>query len=211
MRVARNLAAQVDQRPTMSSPLGEKIAELQALKRPAPPARCEVALPGGADSGEDEARLSKLADRSTRDLRAEWRRLFRAEPPYRLSRDLLIRGLAYKIQERTNGGPNAALKRRLRGLAEQLARGDNVVSRAGTALRPGARLVREWRGASHTVTVMEDGFDYDGQRYRSLSQIAKAITGGHWSGPRFFGLTKAPGKGDTPDNSVPGNGNESAS
>ena len=145
---------------------------------------------------EVEVQLAGLAERTTRDLRAEWRQLHRAEPPSRLSRDLLIRGIAYKIQERANGKPNAALKRRLRGLAEQLATGNDVAGSGGTVLRPGARLVREWRGTTHTVTVLEDGFDHEGERYRSLSQIAQAITGAHWSGPRFFGLIKAPGKGD---------------
>jgi hypothetical protein len=104
----------------------------------------------------------------------------------------MIRGIAYKIQERAYGGRNAVLKRRLRGLAA----GNDVVGSAETLLRPGARLIREWRGTTHSVTVLEDGFDYDGKRYRSLSRIAKAITGAHWSGPRFFGLTKVPGNGD---------------
>jgi hypothetical protein len=135
-----------------------------------------------------EARLARLAETPTRDLRAEWRRQYRGEPPSKLSRDLLIRALAYKIQEQASGGPDAALKRRLRTLAEQLAAGADVSRGAGTALKPGARLVREWRGQTHTITVLEDGFDYEGRRFRSLSQIAKTITGVHWSGPRFFGL-----------------------
>jgi hypothetical protein len=126
----------------------------------------------------------------TRDLRAEWRRQYRAEPPSKLSRDLLIRALAYKIQEQASGGPDAVLKRRLRRLAEQLAAGAALSEGTGTTLKAGARLVREWRGQAHTVTVVENGFDYDGQRFRSLSQIAKAITGVHWSGPRFFGLAR---------------------
>jgi hypothetical protein len=107
-----------------------------------------------------------------------------------LSRDLLIRALAYKIQEQASGGPDAVLKRRLRRLAEQLAAGAALSEGTGTTLKAGARLVREWRGQAHTVTVVENGFDYDGQRFRSLSQIAKAITGVHWSGPRFFGLAR---------------------
>jgi hypothetical protein len=126
----------------------------------------------------------------TRDLRAEWRRQYRGEPPSKLSRDLLIRALAYKIQEQASRGPDAALKRRLRTLAEQLAAGADISRSAGTTLKLGARLVREWRGQTHTVTVVENGFDYDGQRFRSLSQIAKAITGVHWSGPRFFGVAR---------------------
>lgn len=163
--------------------------------------------PSHAGSGPAaiEARLARLAEMATRDLRAEWQRLYRAEPPARLSRDLLIRAVAYKIQERANGGPNAALRRRLRTLAEQLAAGNDLSGSTGAMLKPGARLVREWRGRTHTVTVIDAGFEYDGQRYRSLSQIAKAITGVHRSGPRFFGLTKANGKSDSPDGSIPGN------
>jgi len=65
----------------------------------------------------------------------------------------------------------------------------------GPNLRPGARLVREWRGRTHTVQVTEDGFEYDGKPYSSLSKIAHAITGAHWSGPRFFGLSRKPTAG----------------
>jgi hypothetical protein len=137
-----------------------------------------------------EARLARLAETPTRDLRAEWRRQYRAEPPSKLSRDLLIRALAYKIQEQASGGPDAALTRRLRRLAEQLAAGADISRGAGTTLKTGARLVREWRGQAHTITVLENGFEYEGRRFRSLSQIAKAITGVHWSGPRFFGLVR---------------------
>ena len=64
----------------------------------------------------------------------------------------------------------------------------------GPNLRPGARLVREWRGRTHTIQVTEDGFEYDGKPYSSLSKIAHAITGAHWSGPRFFGLNRPPGR-----------------
>ena len=137
-----------------------------------------------------EARLARLAETPTRDLRTEWRRQYRTEPPSKLSRDLLIRALAYKIQEQASGGPDAVLKRRLRKLAEQLAAGTTLSEGTGTTLKPGTRLVREWQRQTHTVTVVENGFDYEGRRFRSLSQIAKAITGVHWSGPRFFGLAK---------------------
>ncbi len=160
-----------------------------------------TALEGGRGdpaSPNLDAQLDTLAKLEARKLRAAWRRLYRTEPPSRLSRDLLIRGIAYKIQERAHGGSSTALKRRLRGLAERLAAGNDIAGSAQTSLRPGARLVREWRGTTHTVTVLEDGFDHDGKRYRSLSRIAKAITGAHWSGPRFFGLTRAPGNGDAP-------------
>jgi hypothetical protein len=106
-----------------------------------------------------------------------------------LSRDLIIRGLADKLQQRAHGGPSRALQRHLQILAGELKKGARSFDR-GMVLKTGATLVRRWRGHTHTVLVREDGFEYEGQRYRSLSLIAAQITGAHWSGPRFFGLTK---------------------
>ena len=123
-------------------------------------------------------------------LRAEWRRLYRSEPPKRVSRDLLELGIACKLQERALGGMSAALKRRITDLAKTMeTRGDLARARA-MMLKPGARLMREWRGETHDVRVLEDGFEWRGQRWRSLSAIAREITGTQWSGPRFFGLEK---------------------
>ena len=134
--------------------------------------------------------ITRLTEASAHELRIAWRRQYRSEPPVRLSRDLLLRGIAYKLQERAEGGLSQMAKRMLRRWAARLD-GDGTSSVApATALTPGARLVREWRGRSYAVTVLEDGFDYDGERYRSLSRIVKLITGVPWSGPRFFGLTK---------------------
>ena len=108
-------------------------------------------------------------------------------PPLGLSRDLTIRGLADKLQQRAHGGPSRALQRRLRMLAREFENGAGSFDPGGV-LKIGARLVRRWRGHTHTVLVGEDGFEYDGQRYRSLTVIAERITGAHWSGPRFFGV-----------------------
>ncbi len=134
--------------------------------------------------------IARLTEASTHELRIEWRRHYRSEPPVRLSRELLLRGVAYKLQERAEGGLSQMAKRTLRRWAERLDEDGHPSVAPATALTPGARLVREWRGRSYAVTVLEDGFDYDGARHRSLSQIAQRITGVHWSGPRFFGLTK---------------------
>jgi DUF2924 family protein len=114
--------------------------------------------------------------------------LYRREPPVGLSRDLMIRALANKLQERTHGGPSPAMKRCLNTLAGEFKSGRSFNPAA--VLKAGARLVRQWRGHAHTVLVLEDGFEYEGQRYRSLTMIAARITGAHWSGPRFFGVTK---------------------
>ena len=139
-----------------------------------------------------EVEIAELRERSTHDLRLAWHRLHRSDPPLGLSRDLLIRVLAHQLQERTQGGASRALRRRLQNLTAG-SRKAGVPRDPGIVLKTGMRLVRHWRGHSHTVLVREDGFEYEGERYRSLSVIAERITGAHWSGPRFFGLTKRPG------------------
>ena len=106
------------------------------------------------------------------ELRSEWRRLFRTQTP-NLSRDLLLRALAYRVQERAHGGLTTATQRKLASLAAALEAGGEI----SPQIKPGARLVREWRGRTHTVTVTEDGFQYNGRHYPSLTKIARAITG----------------------------------
>ncbi len=134
------------------------------------------------------ARLQALEQMDYATLRAEWRRLYRAHPPKRVARDLLMLGVAWKIQEQAYGGLSAATKRRLADLAKSMERDGDVTRNRVARLKPGAKLVREWRGETHTVIVIEDGFEWKGQHWRSLSTIAREITGAHWSGPRFFGL-----------------------
>jgi DUF2924 family protein len=136
------------------------------------------------DLAEVDDEIARLVDRSTQELRHAWRRLYHSGPPLGLSRDLIIRGLADKLQQRAYGGPSRALQRRLRILTGEFEKD------AGGVLKTGASLVRRWRGHTHTVLVGEDGFEYDGQRYRSLTVIAERITGAHWSGPRFFGVNQ---------------------
>jgi hypothetical protein len=138
---------------------------------------------------EVDREIARLVDRSTQELRRAWRRLYITAPPLGLSRDLIIRGLADKPQQRAHGGPSRALQRRLRILAVEFEKSAGSFD-AGGVLKTGASLVRRWRGHTHIVLVGEDGFEYDGQRYRSLSVIAERITGAHWSGPRFFGVNK---------------------
>ena len=128
-----------------------------------------------------------LADANPNELRREWRRLYHSYAP-RISRDLLILGISYRLQEIEHGGLGNATRRKLRTLAKTLRTTGRVGPTPSLSLKPGARLVREWHGRTHTVTVTEDGFDYAGTSYPSLTKIAKKITGAHWSGPRFFGL-----------------------
>jgi len=134
-----------------------------------------------------EVEIAELSERSTHDLQLAWRRLHCTDPPLGLSRDLLIRALAHQLQEQTHGGTSRALRRRLQTAG---ARKAGAPRDPGIVLKTGTRLVRQWRGRTHAVLVGEDGFEYEGQLYRSLTVIADRITGAHWSGPRFFGLTK---------------------
>ena len=115
-------------------------------------------------------------------LLALWSGSFGGPPPKRLSMPFLRRFLAFELQARRYGGPTPALQKRLQNAAEGKTRPKS------TALRPGGRLVREWNGVSHVVDVTGTGFAWRGREYRSLSAIARTITGAHWSGPRFFGL-----------------------
>ena len=145
--------------------------------------------PRRPDIIEGERQIAELVDRPTQDLRVAWRELHRTGPPQGLSRDLLIRALAHRLQEQTLGGTNRAQRGRLQRLAREFEKGSGS-SDPGIVLRTGTTLVRQWRGHAHTVLVREDGFEYEGRHYRSLTVIAQRITGAHWSGPRFFGLTK---------------------
>jgi hypothetical protein len=149
-----------------------------------------------SQAGSDLPRMiAGLADLTSEQLREEWRRLHRSQPP-RLSRDLLIRAIAYRMQELAYGGPSKATMRRLLSSAKELEKNGSLVGEAGRGVRPGMRLVREWHGRMHTVTVAQDGFEFAGKRYSSLTGIAHAITGAHWSGPRFFGLNQNPSDRD---------------
>ena len=144
-------------------------------------------------SGVDIAsKLELLSRRSLSDLRSDWRRLYRLPPPKRLSRDLLIRGIAYRLQEQSYGGLSKSILNQLLPSNDDTQTKTEPQSKVAIPiiLRPGTRLVREWKGQTLSVLVSADGyFDWNGKRYASLSIIAREITGAHWSGPRFFGLT----------------------
>ena len=141
------------------------------------------------DITEVERQIAGLANRSTQELRVAWRQLHHTGPPLGLSRDLLIRALANQLQEQSYGSASRALRRRLWSLARASEKTTMAVD-PGLVLKAGTTLVRQWRGHTHTVLVHNDGFEHQGQLYRSLTAIAERITEAHWSGPRFFGLTK---------------------
>jgi hypothetical protein len=135
------------------------------------------------------ARLAALKAMSVNDLKAEWQALFNAPAPNN-SRTFLEGRLAYRIQELTYGGPDKQTRRLLDLLADEV---EGTLTRKAQIADPrnpvvGTKLIREWNGTAHTVTVLKDGFDWGGQRYKSLSAVARAITGTRWNGYRFFGL-----------------------
>ena len=133
--------------------------------------------------------MAALSGLTAQQLRDEWRRLYRGQPP-RLSRDLLIRSIAYRMQELVHGGLSKATQRTLAAMSKELEANGNITIAPDLRVRSGARLVREWRGRTHTVVVTDNGFEYSGKTYASLTKIAHEITSAHWSGPRFFGLNR---------------------
>jgi hypothetical protein len=150
-----------------------------APKRPAQPvSRDEIA-----------AEISRLSCLPLRELKAAWQTEFRREPPKGLWRDLLLRTLAWRIQEKAFGGHDKATLKLLEAYSQKRA-GDARCQR----LKPGTVLVREFGGTHHTVTIMPEGFLWQEKAYSSLSAIAKIITGTNWNGPRFFGLREERGK-----------------
>lgn len=135
-----------------------------------------------------EARLAEVPELSRAALCDLWKGHFGTSPPAQLRRDLMIPILAHRIQEKAFRSISAGTRNRLRQLAEGFANNsENVVSLKPT-LKPGTRLVREWRDEVHLVNVEANGYEYKGGRYKSLSQIARLITGTRWSGPLFFGI-----------------------
>jgi len=140
------------------------------------------------------ARITALKSKPTPDLRLLWRDLFESEPP-RQNRRFLESRIAYRIQELEYGGLKPATIKRLEALGEDLDGGKAEVRRKRADDRPiaGTRLIRDYQGVEHCVTVLADGFDYQGQPYKSLSAIARAITGTRWNGWVFFGLRHSGG------------------
>ena len=134
-------------------------------------------------------RLAALQTATTAELKQQWRALFGKEPPP-VNRPYLVSRLAYRIQELAYGGLKPETRARLEALGEQLDGGNVVLRRIRADSRPlpGTRLLREWRGVEHVVTVRPDDFEYEGRPYRSLSAIARHITGTRWNGWQFFGI-----------------------
>jgi hypothetical protein len=137
---------------------------------------------------ELRAYLDRLAKLGAPELRAEWARVYKRPAPRRISRDLLLRGIAYRVQEEMYGGLEPRIVKALQRIAGAVREGRGIPETPKNELHAGVRLLREWNGQTHIVEVIPDGFAWRGKTYRSLSVIARAITGTQWSGPRFFGL-----------------------
>ena len=154
-------------------------------KAGSPPAPTIPAIPPADVLG----RLAALKTTATPDLKQQWRELFAAEPPP-YNRRFLESRLAYRIQELAYGGLKPETIQRLEALGEQLDGGNPVLRRIRGDDKPitGTRLIREYQGVEHSVTVLHDGYEYQGRPYQSLSSIARAITGTRWNGWLFFGL-----------------------
>jgi hypothetical protein len=153
--------------------------------------------PAMPDRGALDNEIGRLRGLDVGELRARWHTVFRRRAPPHLPRHLLFRILAYRLQADRLGDLDADSRRRLdrlgSGSPESMDRLVADLNRGRTELRPGALLTREWDGHLQRVTVLADGFVWNGKTYRSLSKVAFAITGSRWNGPRFFGLRDKPG------------------
>ena len=143
--------------------------------------------PAPRQNAANKEALSRLPTLDLGELRELWCDLYKTEAAPHLSRELLVRAVAYRMQEVASGGLRPELQRQLRQIGLELQQTGRLRIRR-PQLKPGTRLMREWRGRSHEVLVLDDGFSWQGTHYRSLSAIARKITGTAWSGPLFFGL-----------------------
>lgn len=136
------------------------------------------------------AEIKKLEELSTAPLKQRWHQNWPVQLPKQVSRELLVLSLAWEIQAAEFGGLPRELRRQIDALAGDPKRSGKIDGNAPIRIKPGTRLVREWRGERHEVTVLEKRFAYKNKQFDSLSEIAREITGTRWSGPVFFGLKK---------------------
>jgi hypothetical protein len=133
-------------------------------------------------------RLGRLKSYSITELKQQWRALYNSEPPHRISRELLTRAVAYRIQEQVYGSLKPSTRRLLFRLADDARSGRPLRLEPVAPAAAGSVLMREWHGVTHEVRVLDRGVLYRRKRYRSLTEVAKVITGAHWNGPQSFGL-----------------------
>jgi hypothetical protein len=138
-----------------------------------------------------DVEIAALPKMNLAQLQTKWQQALKQAPPRHIRKQLLVPLLAYKLQEKVYGGLKPEVKRRLRELAASFTKDPKKTAAQLTGplrIKPGTRLIRQWERQTHHVTVNGTGFEYNGEQYKSLSAIARRITGTRWSGPLFFGL-----------------------
>jgi len=141
-----------------------------------------------ADGETLAAEIADLSKLGIDKLRERWKAMFGKAPSRDIGRSFLMRAIAYRLQERAYGGLKPSTRRLLAHVAEETATGSSPKKPQIRKAQSGTVLIREWQGNAHRVTMLDDGVSFNGKHYRSLSQVAREITGSRWSGPRFFGL-----------------------
>jgi hypothetical protein len=144
-----------------------------------------------ADAEKLASELAGLQRLSGEKLNQHFKIMYRADPPARMRRPLLIQALAYRLQEKALGGLKPATRRLLASVADDATTRRTTHVARERKIKPGTTLLREWHGVQHRLTILEDGVQFGNERYRSLSEVARKITGSRWSGPLFFGLKSA--------------------
>ena len=163
------------------------IHDASARQKPGEPSS-SIGPAANRQNAVNKEALSRLPTLDIGELRQQWRGLYKTQAPRHFSRELLVRAVAYRMQELARGGLRPEPQRQLRRIAQQFKETGDATTRARAELKPGTRLMREWQSRTYDVLVLDDGFSWQGTRYRSLSAIARKITGTPWSGPLFFGL-----------------------
>jgi hypothetical protein len=135
--------------------------------------------------------LKDLGARGDDELKERWRKLYETEPPGKIHRSLLLAAIAYRMQENALGGLKPSVRRHLLRVARSAADGRRALGYPSLSPQPGTVLVRDWGGVTHQVKMLEDGILFRSKRYKSLSEMARVITGSRWSGPLFFGHKSA--------------------
>ena len=135
--------------------------------------------------------IASLSQLGIDELRERWKAMYGKAPSRGIGRSFLTRAIAYRLQERAYGGLKPSTRRLLARVAEETSTGCSAQKPQIRKAQSGTILIREWQGNAHRVTMLDDGVSFNGKRYRSLSEVAREITGSRWSGPRFFGLRSA--------------------
>ena len=147
---------------------------------------------GTIDDAALETEIGRLPALSLLELRNRWKTVFGHSAPKSLRRNFLARAVAYQMQVEAYGGLSVGIKRRLREIADAVRNGDANAALGSNRMRPGTQMIRQWQNTTHKVTALNEGFEWDGRTYKSLSAVANAITGTNWNGYAFFGIKRAP-------------------